>query len=114
MSKQRRVAIKLSLNWPYKRHAAIFAGTQQYAQERGWQSTIDEYVEDTLIRSGEAIPYDGVIARATTKLALRAARLNIPVVNVWTTSPVWKRLPNVFADYATNISCRAACEISPP
>lgn len=107
MSKQRRVAVKLSLNWPYKRHAAIFAGAQQYAQEHGWQSTVDEFVEDTLIRSGESIPYDGVIARATSKLALRAAKLNIPVVNVWTTSPVWKRLPNVFADYAAVGTLRA-------
>ncbi len=33
----------LELDWPYKRHAGVFAGTQQYAQEQGWESVIDEY-----------------------------------------------------------------------
>ena len=41
--KQRRVAIMLDLQWPYKRHAAIFAGTQRYAEEQGWYSIIDEF-----------------------------------------------------------------------
>jgi LacI family transcriptional regulator len=99
MSKVRRVAIQLGLDWPYKRHSAIFAGTQRYAQEQNWQSTVDEYVEDTLQRHQDDMPYDGVIARATSKLATRAARMKVPVVNVWTSSPAWKRLPSVFADY---------------
>jgi len=29
--KPRRVAVMLDLQWLYKRHAAIFVGTQQYA-----------------------------------------------------------------------------------
>ncbi len=99
MAKKRRVAMQLGLDWPYKRHSAIFAGTQQYAQEQGWQSSVDEYIEDSLVRSPHEVPYDGVIARATSKLAIRAARMNVPVVNVWTSSPAWKRLPSVFADY---------------
>jgi len=99
MAKTRRVAMQLGLDWPYKRHSAIFAGTQQYAQEQGWQSSVDEYIEDSLVRSPHEVPYDGVIARATSKLAIRAARMNVPVVNVWTSSPAWKRLPSVFADY---------------
>ena len=44
--KPRRVAFMLDLEWPYKRHAGIFAGTQQYAEEQGWESTIDEYVAE--------------------------------------------------------------------
>jgi hypothetical protein len=40
----RRVAFMLELEFPYKRHAGIFAGAQQYAQEQGWDSTIDEFV----------------------------------------------------------------------
>ena len=60
----------LDLEWPYKRHAGIFAGTQQYAQEQGWESTIDEYVAEKLpLRRTKSIPYDGVIGRATKKLA---------------------------------------------
>ena len=46
MSKPRRVAIQLELEWPYKRHAALFAGTQQYACQHGWESIIDDFVAD--------------------------------------------------------------------
>ncbi len=101
MLKPRRVAVMLDLEWPYKRHAGIFEGTQQYAQERGWQSIIDEYADDTIPpRDTAPVPYDGVIARATTKLARRAARSQVPVVNVWLSSPAWKSLPGVFADFS--------------
>ena len=98
--KPRRVAFMLDLEWPYKRHAGIFAGTQRYAQEQGWESTIDEYVAEKLpLRRTKSISYDGVIGRATKKLAERAARLGLPVVNVWLSSPVWQQLPGVFADF---------------
>jgi LacI family transcriptional regulator len=98
----------LDLKWPYKRHTGIFAGTQQYAQEQGWESIIDEYADDTLsARHSKAVPYDGIIARATRKLAQRAARLHVPLVNVWFSSPVWKMLPGVFADYPASGRLRA-------
>ncbi|HEY3320150.1 MAG TPA: substrate-binding domain-containing protein [Planctomycetota bacterium] len=90
----------LDLDWPYKRHADVFAGTQRYAQEQGWESVIDEYADDTLPASvTRTIPYDGIIARATQKLARRACGLKVPVVNVWLSSPVWRMLPGVFADH---------------
>ncbi|HYG77465.1 MAG TPA: substrate-binding domain-containing protein [Planctomycetota bacterium] len=90
-----------ALSWPYKRHAGVFAGTQQYAQEHGWESIVDEFADDRLPAApGSPIPYDGVIARATPKLALRAARLKIPVVNVWLSSPARKNLPGVYPDYS--------------
>jgi LacI family transcriptional regulator len=101
MPKPRRVAIMLDLQWPYKRHAGVFVGTQQYAQEKGWESLIDEFVDDTLgSGSRRPAPYDGIIARATRRLALRAARTGVPLVNVWLSSPVWRSLPGVFADHA--------------
>jgi len=99
--KQRRVAITLDLEWPYKRHAGIFAGTQQYARQQSWESIIDEFVAENLPdRRTESLPYDGVIARANEKLAKRTARLGIPLVNVWFNSPVRDQLPGVFPDYA--------------
>ena len=77
MAKPSRVAVMLNLDWPYKRHAGIFAGTQQYAEEQGWESIVDEYADATLpAQPTKRIPYDGVIARATSKLARRAARLH--------------------------------------
>lgn len=94
-----RVALMLDLQWPYKRHAGIFAGTQRYAEEHGWISILDEYVHDTLpARRGAALPYDGVIARANLALVARAARLGVPVVNVWQSSPARHRVPGVFPD----------------
>ena len=101
MPEPRRVAIMLDLEWPYKRHTGVFVGRSAYAQEHGWKSLVDEYVAETLAaHPDEPAPYDGVIARATLKLARRAARRNVPLVNVWLSSPAWKTLPGVFSDYA--------------
>ena len=106
--KTRRVAFMLDLEWPYKRHTGIFAGTQRYAQEQGWESTIDEYVAESLpARRTKSIPYDGVIGRVTKRLAERAARIGLPVVNVWIASPVWRQLPGVFPDFAAIARLRA-------
>jgi len=90
----------LDLEWPYKRHADIFAGSQKYALEQDWESIIDEYADDTLpALPTQDAPYDGIIARATKKLAVRAEHLIVPVVNVWFSSPVAKQLPGVFPDF---------------
>ncbi len=99
MTKPRRVALMLDLEWPYKRHADVFAGSQRYAQEQGWESTVDEYAYNTLPeRKSSSARYDGIIARATETLAHRAAQAGVPVVNVWHSSPVRDMLPGVFPD----------------
>jgi LacI family transcriptional regulator len=108
MPRPRHVAVMLGLDWPYKRHAGVFSGTQQFAQEQGWESYIDEYAAETLRAHPEKpAAYDGVIARATRKLAQCAARRRVPVVNVWFSSPVWRSLPGVFPDYAAAGRLRA-------
>lgn len=89
----------LDLQWPYKRHAEIFAGIQQYAEERGWTSIIDEFAHNTLpTRRSATLPYDGILARVNHQLAERAARLGIPVVNVWPSSPARHLVPGVYPD----------------
>lgn len=98
MSEPRRVAVMLQLEWPYKRHTDVFTGAQQYAREHGWHSVIDEFA-DAKPPAGH-VPYDGILARATTKLAKRASREGLPVVNVWFSSPAWQKLPGVFPDHA--------------
>lgn len=100
MPSPRRVAVMMDLDWSHKRHAAVFTGLQHYAQEHGWQSVVDEHVEDSLMRRRDEGRYDGIIARATKLLALRAARLNTPLVNVWISSPGFSRVPGVYADFA--------------
>ena len=103
MLNPRRVAIQLDLEWPYKRHAALFAGTQQYSRQHGWESVIDDFVAENLaVRRGGSMPYDGVIARANEALAAESARLVIPVVNIWFRSPVRDQLPGVFPDFAAS------------
>ena len=97
MPQPRRVALMLDLEWAYKRHTDIFAGAQQFALERGWETFVDEFVDDTLLDSS---PYDGIIARATRELWVQAARQDVPVVNVWASSQVADLLPSVFPDWA--------------
>jgi LacI family transcriptional regulator len=89
----------LDLGWPFARHLGIFAGTQNYAQERGnWQCHIDEFAHIRLpARRTKKKPYDGIIARATSELAERAKKCGIPVVNVWWNSPV-AELPKICPD----------------
>ncbi len=97
--KPRRVAVMLDLQWLYKRHVAIFVGIQRYADERGWDSIIDEFAHDTLpTRRGTSVPYDGIIARVNRQLVSRAGRLGVPVVNVWPSSPARHLVPGVFPD----------------
>lgn len=101
MAQPPRVALKLDLRWPLKRHAHIFAGTQRYADEHGWESIIDEYADEHLSgASAGSPPFDGVIARVNSELAGGCRRLRLPVVNVWFNSPAKDEFPGVFPDMA--------------
>jgi LacI family transcriptional regulator len=97
MRPRRRVAVMLELGWPYRRHMDVFLGTQRYAQARNkWECVVDEFA-DRLLRPGGS-GYDGIIARADTRLAERARRAGIPLVNVWHNSPA-EYVSAVFPDY---------------
>jgi LacI family transcriptional regulator len=98
--KPHRIAIMLHLEWPFKRHSGIFAGTQRYAEEQGWHSLIDEFAYDTFAKCDlKSVPYDGVIARANHALLKQVLRLNVPTVNVWASSPVQAKLPSLYPDF---------------
>lgn len=95
----RRVAIVLDLQWLYKRHAGIFAGTQQYAKAHGWESIIDEFPIASLPkRRMKPLPFDGIIARTNQRLAKLARQLNLPLVNVWPSSPARRWVAGVYPD----------------
>jgi len=101
MSQPLRIAIQLELEWPYNHHAAMFAGTQQYAYEQGWHSIIDEFVAQNLLaRPAARVHYDGIIARSSKNLARCSSQLGVPLVNVWFNSPARDQLPGVFPDYS--------------
>lgn len=95
--KTRRVAISLELDWGFKRHLEVYAGCQRYADEAGWECTINPAVDRTLIGASGEIFFDGVIARATKPIADAARKAGVPLVNVWMNSPV-SDLPSVFPD----------------
>src|SRR5688572_16697325 len=97
---RKRIAIRLELEWPYRRHCDVYAGAQQYAQECGnWDCVLDEYVAATLKHGSARRPaYDGIIARVTPELAQQAQRCRVPIVNVWRNSPVGDDLPGVYPD----------------
>jgi LacI family transcriptional regulator len=95
MSRSRRIAVMIDLNWPYKHHHEVFVGIHRYARRHGWDCVVDPHADERL---GPGRPaYEGVIARATPRLAERAQKAGIPVVNVWQNSPA-HHLPGVFHD----------------
>jgi LacI family transcriptional regulator len=95
------VGVSLDLTWNLKRHTDIFAGVARYAHEHNdFHCIIDDFADDTLKRSrGTAVPFDGVIGRVTPGLAAISKQRNVPLVNVWYSSPV-KSVPAVFSDNA--------------
>lgn len=98
---ENRVALALELTVYLKRHTDIFAGAVRFAdQQSNWTCVIDDFVENTLMtyRRGEK-PYQGILGRATEKLALAARRRRIPLVNVWRSSPV-TNLYGVYPDFS--------------
>lgn len=89
MARRRRIALSLELDWLFKRHHGLFAGTQQYAQDCGrWDCILDAHPQRTLAEGKRSAPaYDGIIARVDRQLAKTAKRYGVPAVNVWASSP---------------------------
>ncbi len=97
----KRIGVMLELTWPYRRHLDVFAGIQRYAQDAGWQCELDEFIFSELgPNDGLMGRFDGIIARADAQLAKHSAAAEVPLVNVWFTSPVRDDLPGVFPEFA--------------
>lgn len=94
-----RIAVQMELSWGYDWHTGIYEGIQCYADERGWELSLDEFVA----RHGDSgarddFPYDAVIGRIDSRLAELTDRWRIPTVNVWYASPARQSLPTVSLD----------------
>ena len=104
MTPTRRIGVALDIHLLYKNHTDVFAGVQQYADEAGWETTIDNWPADALAHSPPGKPaYDGIIARVSAQrmeLARAAEKLGVPLVNVMLSTPAFDRLPAVFPDFA--------------
>lgn len=99
MPKPRRVLIAIDLRYQLRHHHGVFAGAQQYAAEHAdWDTVIQPFVRSA--GAGSLTRYDGIIARATVGLARQAARARVPLVNIWSGSPV-RTVPGVFPDFRT-------------
>lgn len=101
MPDQRTIAIAMELHLPFEWHYNVYAGIQMYArQQSNWHCVIDEFPQYRMNRSrdGER-PYDGIIARTHPSLANSAKKHNVPLVNVWHSSPV-KSVPLVYSNSA--------------
>ena len=85
------------MEWGFKRHLEIYAGSQRFADESSWDCTIHPAIDRALNSKGPPA-FDGIIARATSSIAAAAAKARIPVVNVWLNSPV-THLPGVYPDF---------------
>jgi len=104
MTPARRIGVALDIHLLYKNHTDVFAGVQQYADEAGWETTIDNWPADALAHSPPRKPaYDGIIARVSAQrmeLARAAEKLGVPLVNVMLSTPAFDQLPAVFPDFA--------------
>jgi len=103
----RHVAVMIEQHYHNAHHLGIYQGIQQYAMETGrWRVVVDPFADYRMDQPDP--PYDGVIARATSRLAEQAPRRGVAVVNVWRNSPVVDRLPTVIPD--TVLAGRVAAE----
>lgn len=100
MTRPLRIALKLELGWPFEWHQRIFVGAQRYAEERGWETIIDETLDD-------AARYDGIISRASQEDADYSLKHRTPLVNVMFGSSVADTIPSVVPDYTASGAMRA-------
>ena len=97
LKKTRRVGIWHDLESPLKREFDTYAGVQEFANEAGWQCSIDPVLEHSLLPESGEIPYDGILGLVTPEIATAARQADVPMVNVWLNSPV-KGVPSVLVD----------------
>lgn len=111
MPAPRRIGLAVEFHLLYKHHSELLAGIQRYADEQGWLTVIDDWIQDTLSRSpGDRPAYDGVIARVSERqheLMNATSRVGTPLVNVMRGSPAFDQLPGVFPDFAAAGRMRA-------
>ena len=94
----RRVALSLDMNFGFRRHLEIYAGCQRYADEAGWDCSIQPAIDQVLMKNGE-LQFDGILARVNRPMAEIAWHHEVPIVNVWLNSPVADEVPSVLPDF---------------
>ncbi|MCM8533509.1 MAG: substrate-binding domain-containing protein [Lentisphaeraceae bacterium] len=97
-----KIAIGIDLDWPFEHHYDVIRGILDYGKKESWNCSTQSWLEvaDTI----EDIPgnFDGIIARTSPALAKYCQEKEIPLINVWTNSPV-KDIPLVRTDLQNDV-----------
>ncbi|MEX2215684.1 MAG: substrate-binding domain-containing protein [Phycisphaeraceae bacterium] len=101
MAKPIRIALNIDLQWPIKRHHEVYAGIQDYARQHApdWALIPDLFPAQWIAPRGKMPAYDAVIGRIAPTVAKAARKQAIPIVNVWSNSPIRNEVPSVLTDY---------------
>lgn len=96
MPRSFHVAVVIDLNWPFRRHYEVLAGIRDFAEKQtNWTFDLGNFPQYELAQGKS---YDGIVGRVTKECHAAARKAGIPVVNVWSNSPVAKRVPGVYCD----------------
>lgn len=94
---KRDIAIGIDLDWPLDHHYGVVRGILDYAKKNNWECFMEPWLEISDTYEELDTRYDGIIARASPKLQNWCNGQGMPLVNVWTNSPV-NISPNVKQD----------------
>lgn len=97
-----RIAIPIDLDWPLKRHHEPYSGIQDYARRHAphWELVPDMFPGPLIRATRTSRGYGAILGRITRATADAARRAHIPVVNIWSSSPVADKIPSVLCDYS--------------
>jgi len=101
MPKKRRIAVAINAQHPHTEDQQLYQGIRRYSQDHpGSEYILTPFItEDLIAASPSKPPYDGIIAQATLELEAAAARLKIPVVDVWRDSLLSGAVPCACPDF---------------
>lgn len=86
----------INLDWTLKHHQEVFGGIQDHATCQGWEVIPWPFAPDLTDGSGNTL-YDGIVGRVQPELEEQAVKANIPLINVWVSSPS-RHVPAVLPD----------------
>ena len=97
MSKRTKVLVLVDLRAAVPSTVQPFAGIDRFVRERdlAWDLICEPRAPEATTKAGG---FDAIIGRLTAPAAALAKRYRIPVVNIWTSSPV-RGVPAVMADH---------------
>lgn len=102
MSGTRRIGVAVNVHHLHAENQQLYEGIRRYSQQHaGFDCVLAPFAAADLRSASLSLPpYDGILAQATPELVVEAARLQVPVVDVWRDSKVTVPISCVFPDFA--------------